>query len=151
MMSRQNMIFRVAYDQYLGGRARQEDSIATPVYIEGKGVLIVLADGMGGHGDGHLASKTVTDAFVAAAKSGKSLLESLNAANDVLATRKMNNQIAEDAGCTLVAVLANETSFSYISVGDSYILHKHRDKGMESFKKVNDLHTLGWKLFFCKP
>lgn len=138
---------RISYDQYLGARSRQEDYIAKPVYLDGRGVLVVLADGMGGHDDGHRASRCVAESFTEAVRNGATLADALQNARRTLASQKQSQNIAQNAGCTLVAVLANPHSFTFLSVGDSYIIHKP-GVGEEDGKMhiVNELHTLGWKL-----
>ena len=138
---------RISYDQYLGARSRQEDYIAKPVYLDGRGVLVVLADGMGGHDDGHRASRCVAESFTEAVRNGATLADALQNARRTLASQKQSQNIAPNAGCTLVAVLANPHSFTFLSVGDSYIIHKP-GVGEEDGKMhiVNELHTLGWKL-----
>lgn len=138
---------RISYDQYLGARSRQEDYIAKPVYLDGRGVLVVLADGMGGHDDGHRASRCVAESFTEAVRNGATLADALQIARRKLASQKQSQNIASNAGCTLVAVLANPHSFTFLSVGDSYIIHKPgmgEDDGKMHI--VNELHTLGWKL-----
>lgn len=125
--------FRFAWGQSQGRRARQEDSCLTvPDMPATKGseqrqVLIALADGMGGHVSGQVASQTVCRSFVGAFRSqdgniGARLASALGACNEALA-----HAIAEDAalagmGSTLVAAHVDAEGVRWASVGDSTLM-----------------------------
>jgi PPM family protein phosphatase len=56
------MIYTVASQSYIGGRARNEDRVA--VAARDGAVLLVVADGLGGHEGGDIASQALIDAMV---------------------------------------------------------------------------------------
>jgi len=133
--------------QCLGKRSEQEDAYAFSEIpgSEGtaEGLLIVLADGMGGHSAGHEASDLAVRAFGAAFHRGgfglqARLSEALRAANTaILEAIKAAPESLEGMGTTLVAVAAVPGGVAWISVGDSplYLL-----RGGE-LQRINDDHS----------
>jgi PPM family protein phosphatase len=86
--------------------------------------IAVLADGMGGHAGGALASRMVCEAFVSvAAESGDEtntrLLSALDAANAAVATKIAENPLLAGMGSTLIGALFGRDGVAWISVGDS--------------------------------
>ena len=85
----------VATAQIIGDRDNQEDSLATheleaDVGEHGGVLLLVLADGMGGHAGGEMASSLVVESFAEAyinsqAEIPEALHNSLDSANERLA------------------------------------------------------------------
>jgi PPM family protein phosphatase len=133
--------------QCLGKRSEQEDSYAFSEILAGdgaaNGLLIVLADGMGGHSAGHEASDLAVRAFVSAFHHRSSrlparLAAALDAANNAISDAiKESPESLEGMGTTLVAVAATPAGLAWISVGDSP-LYLHR-KGR--LQRINDDHS----------
>ena len=129
--------FRYASRASQGGRQYQEDAsavwpgsdVAMPHGARelptGTSLVAVLADGMGGHAGGALASSvacsTFMQHFVAVAEgAGRArLAPSLAAANDAIGAKVSANPQLDGMGATLVGVTIGEAGLSWISVGDS--------------------------------
>lgn len=118
-----------ACGQLTGARELQEDALGlySPVADSGPRageVLLVLADGMGGHAGGEVASRLITDSFSAAyrecAGSVRSALRtSLDLANEALAGLIASEPRLSGMGTTLVGCVIEEGRLYWISVGDS--------------------------------
>jgi serine/threonine protein phosphatase PrpC len=137
--------------QLLGSREEQQDAYAfCPVEVDGDNIrklLIVVADGVGGHLGGREAAQTAVRAFIdgyffalddlaserrdegqsnedlARRLDAKSLYQALDYANERIADAiEADRKRMDGAGTTLLAVLADETEFRWISVGDSPLL-----------------------------
>jgi serine/threonine protein phosphatase PrpC len=104
--------------QHQGARPYQEDSWALKTLNDGT-VLAVVADGMGGHAGGAVASRLVADAVVKAVEQGRSLADGLQAANAAVQAGARSKQELAGMGSTLVAVLVAGDEVRWISVGDS--------------------------------
>jgi protein phosphatase len=107
-----------------GARSYQED--AAEVRADGGGLLAVLADGMGGHVGGALASglacRHFLDAFAASTGEVEARLAvALDAANEAIAATTAVNRRLRGMGCTLVgaALRPDPDRIAWISVGDS--------------------------------
>jgi len=122
--------FRVGHAQVVGARKNQEDSyvvsnLGDVMLIHEKGLLAVVADGIGGLDAGEVASKAVIDGMCArySAQSGtqgvcERLLEMAGAAQrNVLNVARS----APQCGSTLVSVLIQQRNMAFVSVGDSRI------------------------------
>ena len=117
----------------LGAREIQEDYSLFRASPPGVGLLAVLADGMGGHEGGEVASKMAVDAFVATLNdypAGSVLVKlgaALHQANNNLASGIKNAPALDGMGCTLVGVYINSQGLQWISVGDSPLfLYRNR-------------------------
>ncbi len=104
--------------QHQGGRPYQEDSWALRTLPDGT-VLAVLADGMGGHAGGAVASKLAVDAFLKSIEQGQSLAEGLENANAAVKAGAAAKAELAGMGSTLVGVLLKDDEARWISVGDS--------------------------------
>jgi protein phosphatase len=119
-----------------GARAYQEDAAAVwpgdTVFVpssqrplpEGTALVAVLADGMGGHAGGSLASSIICsiflETFVAGDGTGRERLEGcLVAANDAVRRKVLANPSLNGMGSTVVGTSIGEAGLSWISVGDS--------------------------------
>ena len=132
-----------------GARNYQEDAslIWTSDPGEAPGetrTLALLADGMGGHAGGALASHTICDKFLAsfAAEKGavlEALMTALGVANDAIAAKVADNPLLTGMGSTLVAVSCTPTGINWVSVGDSPLLLWRRGE----IAQLNADHSLG--------
>jgi serine/threonine protein phosphatase PrpC/CRP-like cAMP-binding protein len=103
-----------ASGQSLGEREDQEDAFAVvPLDDQQNAVLLVVADGMGGHAAGEVASKSAVAA--------------------------LERPELQGMGSTLVAVLAIEHRLWWVSVGDSH-LYLIRERQL---RKLNADHSYG--------
>ncbi len=87
-------------------------------------VVAVLADGMGGHTGGALASRTICDTFLDAYQEVDGTVEerlrySLQSSNDAIAAKIEADPVLSGMGSTIVGVAFDEDSVQWISVGDS--------------------------------
>jgi serine/threonine protein phosphatase PrpC len=119
----------IASAQLTGAREQQEDALATYVPVADSGarageVLLALADGMGGHTGGEVASRLVVDCFSTAYRESAgnvadALRSSLDAANECLADAVLNAPKLRGMGTTLVGCVIRENNLYWVSVGDS--------------------------------
>ncbi len=120
--------YRVANLQGQGAREYQEDSFAFAnaldvTLIKRKGLLAVVADGMGGmeggRRSGELTVRTLLNDFEKMDTDGdvgRQLEESA-----MHASKEVNGEIGGRGGCTLAAGIIFRELFHFVSVGDSYI------------------------------
>lgn len=115
--------------QALGKRSDQEDAYAFSIIPAQpgavNGLLLLVADGMGGHTAGNKASELAVRTFVSAFhRGGETMSERFNraieAANDALAaTIETDPEQFEGMGTTLLAVAVTPLGLEWASVGDS--------------------------------
>jgi serine/threonine protein phosphatase PrpC len=124
------LAWHAAGDQRMGARRYQEDRYGIR---EDRGrLLAVVADGMGGHAGGAIASQLAIDAFIAIAEDGtlpvaQRLSDGLSAATEAIAARARRDATLLEMGSTLVAVIVEDGALHWISVGDSpFWLHDGR-------------------------
>lgn len=143
-----------------GARTYQEDTAAVwpgsadPFYprpFPGKPaseeLIAVLADGMGGHAGGALASRMACEAFLEtvmkpAATTPLRLVEALEAANLALARKIAADPLLSGMGSTLVGVVFGMQGVEWVSVGDSPLL-LYRDG---EIALLNEDHSLAPEL-----
>ncbi len=97
-----------------------------------KGSLFLLADGMGGHRSGEMASRQAVDRTIRAYLEtrerdvGAGLQRAVEAANAALCTSAVRRQQGENSGTTLVAGVIRRGALWVANVGDSraYLLHR---------------------------
>jgi len=104
--------------QHQGARGYQEDSWALRTLADGA-LVAVLADGMGGHAGGAVASRLAVGAFLMAIENGGSLADALDAANRAVGEAARRDAALQNMGSTLVAVTVKDDEVRWISVGDS--------------------------------
>lgn len=128
-MIRQATESPVATAQIRGRRDYQEDSLAVQLFAADAGeraneLLLVMADGMGGHAGGDVASRLVVDCFRAAYGSSTepvtaALRSSLEAANECVADAVLDAPELGGMGSTLLGCVIRDDTLSWVSVGDS--------------------------------
>ncbi|HYR67763.1 MAG TPA: protein phosphatase 2C domain-containing protein [Reyranella sp.] len=104
--------------QHQGARPYQEDSWALRTLGDGS-LLAVVADGMGGHAGGAIASKLAVEAFVHALEQGGGLADGLREANEAVGKGAVGKPDLAGMGATLVAAQVRGDEVRWISVGDS--------------------------------
>ncbi len=132
--------------RWKGARSHQEDA-ADVVIVPDGGFLVLVADGMGGHLAGEVASRETIASFSASfvkRQSGEPsarLRLALKDANRHLASLQKGSQRG-NMGTTLVAAYVNGGHLSWLSVGDSHLYLWRRG---ERPRKLNADHSM-WPL-----
>lgn len=81
--------------------------------------LFVVADGMGGHDDGEIASMIAVDFIKGAVRRGISLQEAAAATHDEVLMAVERNQGSPGMGSTVVAAKLDDNQYEVVWVGDS--------------------------------
>ncbi len=110
---------------------------------DGVQMLAVLADGMGGHAGGALASATCCDYFLQSFSHHRGsivegLMDALARANTAIASKVEANPLLSGMGSTLVAVTFGAKGINWVSVGDSPLLLWRRGE----IALLNEDHSL---------
>ena len=101
--------------------------------------LVAVADGMGGHNAGEVASATALEALRAAVASGEPLREAIEGANEAVLEKSESNREFYGMGTTLTAgMLGTDGSLTIGHVGDSRA-YLSRDGEL---RQVTDDHSL---------
>ncbi len=119
----------------------------------GAPLVAVLADGMGGHAGGALASRMACESFIksyaatdlpakAELPETERLVEALRAANDAIAATVSTNPMLTGMGSTLVGVVFSSAGVEWVSVGDSPLLLYRRGE----IAMLNEDHSLAPEL-----
>lgn len=126
--------FDVATAAIKGKREYQEDSLLTHFAIGQTHGFAIIADGVGGHVDGHMASALVTTEMFNHLKmqeqhieAGKLdipfvLKQAAKAANDKIAEHVKTHKDSRGMGTTMLVPVIRGDRLSWISVGDSPLL-----------------------------
>jgi len=104
--------------QHQGARPYQEDSWRLTTLGDGT-LLAVVADGMGGHAGGAVASRLAVEAFVHSVEQGGALADGLADANAAIGKGAAGKPDLSGMGATLVAAQLRGDEVRWISVGDS--------------------------------
>ncbi|MEE9552515.1 MAG: SUMF1/EgtB/PvdO family nonheme iron enzyme [Gammaproteobacteria bacterium] len=141
--------FEIAGAQIDGARDYQEDAFLITHLSDAEGhpsALVIVADGMGGHAAGNVASNMAVQAFnkhitanYPADKLSEVLHESAIKSNDSIAETVKETPALEGMGCTMVGAVFEAGSVSWASVGDSH-LYLLRDRELS---KINADHSYG--------
>lgn len=122
--------FDAAGGQIDGDRDYQEDAFLITRLGQGEreGTLIVVADGMGGHAAGNVASNMAVQTFnkyitahYPCRDAAVVLRESTLQANHSIAETVRETAALKGMGCTLVACLLEDARLYWASVGDSHL------------------------------
>lgn len=132
----------VGYATDAGSRDNQEDSLGFRQYDDGS-VLAVLADGMGGHAGGEVASELAVrwfgDHFPQTTGSITTRLEeTLQYTQRQLCRHAEGKPALQGMGSTLVAVFVHNREVHWVSVGDSLLYRLWQGK----LEKLNAEHNV---------
>ena len=108
---------RLATESVAGLRPYQEDSVITETLSDGR-ILVAVADGMGGHAAGEVASALALETLVASLEADQPLGEAFRLANKAVHA-KSREPGKQGMGTTMVAMLLAEDGFQMANVGDS--------------------------------
>jgi serine/threonine protein phosphatase PrpC len=135
-----------------GGDAGEIAASDAGVTLSGGGLLLV-ADGIGGHYGGDVASRITADVFVKTFFGNPGECEdrftaSLMAANQAVAAAQEKEPGLKDMGATLVAGHVHDGELCFVSIGDSLILRYrddelHRVNADHSYMEIADREALG--------
>lgn len=127
-----------------GGDDAQSGSVTGP---NGDIGFAVLADGMGGHTGGALASRIVCETFLSSAATKElpvrdRLLASLESANAAIAAKVDENPMMAGMGSTMIGASFSGEGVSWVSVGDSPLYFFRRG----DLVQLNEDHSLAPEL-----
>lgn len=135
----------------IGTRDSQQDSIFG--YVDEKGALGIVCDGMGGLAGGELASRQAVESLADAWFSQEEIADipeflekEAVKADEKVFCQKDGNGKAMQAGTTIVAAVIQGNELYWLSVGDSkiYIIREHEILAVS--REHNYRMTLDWKL-----
>ena len=89
--------------------------------------LIAVADGMGGHKGGEIASQCAVEALVASLEAGRSLHDAVCDANAAVYAAAQRNPQLSGMGTTLVVLLRSGDRYQIANVGDSRAYQVRRE------------------------
>ncbi|HKJ53443.1 MAG TPA: SUMF1/EgtB/PvdO family nonheme iron enzyme [Gammaproteobacteria bacterium] len=149
--------FDIASDQIDGARDYQEDAYMVNQLGEADNgdicSLIIMADGMGGHAAGNVASNMVVATFNKTFQAkfptpdiAEVLTDALNRSNDQIRASVKETPALRGMGCTMVTAYVQDDKLYWVSVGDSH-LYLVRDRELI---KQNADHSYGAYLDMMK-
>jgi PPM family protein phosphatase len=139
-----------------GARDYQEDAITSDFPVGAEAGFVVLADGMGGHAAGDVASKIVltevfselkfhfADVTAFEARAPEILRSVANLANDTLREHTRSHPETDGMGATLVVPALVENRLWWISVGDSPLFLYRNGK----LSQLNEDHSMAPQIDF---
>jgi protein phosphatase len=108
---------RLASESVAGRRPYQEDAVLAEALPDGR-LLLAVADGMGGHAAGEVASAVALATLLDAVRAGRTLADAFRDANAGVHA-KARDPDKQGMGTTLVAVLVQGGRYEVANVGDS--------------------------------
>ena len=149
--------FDIASDQIDGARDYQEDAYMVNQLGESDNgnlcALVIMADGMGGHAAGNVASNMVVATFNKTFQGNfptpdvsEVLTDALNRSNDQIRASVKETPALRGMGCTMVSAYLEDNNLYWVSVGDSH-LYLIRDRELI---KQNADHSYGAYLDMMK-
>ncbi len=108
---------RLATESIAGLRPYQEDAVLTKTLADGR-LLVAVADGMGDHAAGGVASALALETLVEALEGEQALDAAFRLANQRV-NEKARKPGKQGMGTTMVAVLLDSSGYSVANVGDS--------------------------------
>ncbi len=148
--------FDVASAICQGGRDYQEDAIVTDFPFGADSGVVVLADGMGGHAAGDVASKIVVTEVFSELKFQSANFSDFETeipqyltaaavnANDVVRQHVSQNPETRGMGATLVSLVLVENRMFWMSIGDSPLYHFRNGK----LQQLNEDHSMAPQIDF---
>lgn len=148
--------FDVASAICQGGRDYQEDAIVTDFPFGMDSGVVVLADGMGGHAAGDVASKiVVTEVFSELKFQSANFTDFENEipqyltsaavnANNCVREHVMEHPETRGMGATLVSLVLIENRMFWMSIGDSPLYHYRAGK----MQQLNEDHSMAPQIDF---
>lgn len=141
--------FELSGSQIDGARDYQEDAFLITQLTDAEGnaaALVIIADGMGGHAAGNVASNMAVQAFskhvsqnYPTENPAEILYECVIKANNSIKETVKETPALAGMGCTMVAAILEAGKLWWASVGDSH-LYLVRDKKLQ---KINADHSYG--------
>lgn len=127
----------------IGARPNQQDSLGQVEVAQGRGMLAVVADGMGGLSGGDQVSQTIVRCMLGYASSLQSgqmdgVLQEITQRVNSDVNRMLGADGLYKSGSTLVTVLVQDDAFHWLSVGDSRI-YLYRDGRMVQLNQEHNL------------
>ncbi len=123
--------FEISGAQIEGARDYQEDAFLITHLTDNEGKsssLVIVADGMGGHAAGNVASNMAVQAFNShftsnypSDKIPKILKESIHKANNAITETVKETPALDGMGCTMVSTVFQNGNMWCVSVGDSHL------------------------------
>ncbi len=148
--------FDVASAICQGGRDYQEDAIVTDFPFGMDSGVVVLADGMGGHAAGDVASKIVVTEVYSELKFQSAnftdfeheipqyLTSAAVNANNCVREHVMEHPDTRGMGATLVSLVLIENRMFWMSIGDSPLYHYRAGK----MQQLNEDHSMAPQIDF---
>lgn len=101
-----------------GRRKANQDAVLLHSFDEDR-EIVAVADGMGGHAAGEVASARALQTLVAELETGADLGDAIQAANSAVHTQALANPEQSGMGTTLVVLLREGSGYRIANVGDS--------------------------------